>query len=80
MFGTLVLSRELTNFLDIYHDVMDEYVANREYMAEIEVLLYEHQSLIANHVLSDGEQESVIYEEEEEFEKINGQRCCRLSS
>ena len=66
VFGTLVLSRELTNFQNIYHDVMDEYVANREYMAEIEVLLYEHQSLIANHVLSDGEQESVIYEEEEE--------------
>ena len=66
VFGTLVLSRELVKFQQTHREIMDEHVENREYMARIKTLLYEHQAVIANHVLSADEEANKAYVEEEQ--------------
>ncbi|MGN1417281.1 MAG: MCP four helix bundle domain-containing protein, partial [Oscillospiraceae bacterium] len=64
--GTFVFSKELRDFQEIHRSIMDEYVENREYMSKIEMMLYQHQALIVNHVLSDDETLDEAYAEEEE--------------
>ncbi|MGN0170364.1 MAG: HD domain-containing phosphohydrolase [Lachnospiraceae bacterium] len=66
VFGTLVLSKELVTFQQTHREIMDEHVENREYMAKIKTLLYEHQAVIVNHVLSVDEDANATYIEEEQ--------------
>ena len=64
--GTVVLSKELVTFQKTHRKIMDEHVQNREYMAKIKTLLYEHQAVIANHVLSTDDDMNAAYVEEEQ--------------
>lgn len=66
VFGTLVLAKELVTFQQTHRKIMDEHVENREYMSTIKTLLYEHQAVIANHVLSSDEETDAVYEKEEQ--------------
>lgn len=63
--GELALSYELNVFQEQHQEIMAVYVENREYMANIKTKLYEHHSLLINHVLSNNPQVKADYEEQE---------------
>lgn len=67
IFGELILSRELSKTHKQHNEIMDEYVQNREYMATINTLIYEHQALLVNHLLSNSQEarEQYLLDEKE---------------
>lgn len=65
VFGELIMSSQLDKLKDIHNDIMSESVANREYMSEINMLLYKHQAILTNYALSDSKENREKYEEQE---------------
>lgn len=63
--GELLLSHELGKLRNQHDKIMDEYVENREYMATIKTLMYEHQAVLVNHLLSENEEAISEYENQE---------------
>lgn len=65
VYGEIVLANQLDKLQHIHENIMSESVTNREYMAEINMLLYKHQALLTNYALSDSADARAQYEEEE---------------
>lgn len=64
IFGELVLSTFMNRVSDQHSDIMSEYVENREYMAKISNLVYEHQAMLGHIV-----ENSKLNENNEEYKK-----------
>lgn len=63
--GIVHLSSELDVISQAHNQIMAEHVKNIEYISEIKSLLYEHQSIIANHLLSNDSTMYGVYEKDE---------------
>ena len=65
LLGQLVLSFFMDRINERHTTIMEEYVQNREYMENIKTLMYQHQALLANHLLSENMVVEQSYEEQE---------------
>lgn len=65
LIGEIILSREMVRMQEIHDNIMTEHVRNREYIAEIGNMLYEHQSMLANYALSDSDELRAEYKARE---------------
>lgn len=61
--GELVVSKNLDGIVAQHRMIMEEHVENREYMSEINCLLYEHQSVVANYLIASDADVRAKYEE-----------------
>lgn len=85
--GELLVSKNLDGIVAQHRMIMEEHVENREYMSEISRLLYAHQSVVANYLITQEPDLRTEYKKEmdslyEELEKailafkehINGEK------
>lgn len=54
--GEIVLSNQLDRMQDMHESIMDQSVKNREYIAEIATMLYQHQAVLSDYALSKTEE------------------------
>ena len=53
----------MDKLLDNYEEIIYEHTVNRDYMNDIRVMLYEHQALVAHHVMAVEESQMKEYEQ-----------------
>lgn len=64
--GEIILKYHMDKLLDNYEEIIYEHTVNRDYMNDIRVMLYEHQALVAHHVMAVEESQMKEYEQREE--------------
>lgn len=63
--GMVVLKYNIDKLSNTYHVIMDEHVANQDYMKSIMTHLYQHKAQVMDHILADSEDMYDKYEQKE---------------
>lgn len=65
--GLVIMAVNINKMSLYYEQIADEHFANREYMQEITGALYEHQSIVASHILASDDRSEYFNEREQEL-------------
>ena len=63
--GMVVLKYNIDKLSNTYHVIMDEHVVNQDYMKSIMTHLYQHKTIVMDHILADSEDMYDKYEQKE---------------
>lgn len=74
--GEIILKYNIDRLSDNYRMIVNEVVVNRQYATQIDLLIYQHQTLVSKHVIN--EEEALYDAYEAEAEEIRAQLLAQL--